>query len=308
MPVQLVGSVTVQTFPLPPQGFDPVTASPSDLESFGFPPRPDPAEHPAEFALWRRAFGGYRLFHHIVPTFKPWKVRHTANEPEHGATEAHTDGASHNWSGSMLSVDAGDTFSWISGSWTVPAAQEVPGVVDPGECVSAWLGIDGDHTVSKDVLQAGADTFPDGSCAPWAEWCPADSVTVTNLPVRPGQMMKVAIYAMTTTFGVIHMGHSTSKLDVVFGLQGPDTTSSTPFVGNCAEAIVERPSVENADVTLAQYDKVVFGDTVAQSTSGRAFDIVDGVLVSMVDETGAVLSVPSVNAAADDLIVAYTGP
>jgi hypothetical protein len=44
----------VFTYPQPPQGFDPLSASDAELAKYGFPPRPDRRNAPALYDQWRR--------------------------------------------------------------------------------------------------------------------------------------------------------------------------------------------------------------------------------------------------------------
>jgi hypothetical protein len=45
----------IHTYPDPPKGFTPVTATDEDLATYGFPPRPDKQVHPDQYAQWERA-------------------------------------------------------------------------------------------------------------------------------------------------------------------------------------------------------------------------------------------------------------
>jgi hypothetical protein len=47
-------STEVFTYPQPPEGFDPLSASDAELAKYGFPPRPDLRKAPALYAQWRR--------------------------------------------------------------------------------------------------------------------------------------------------------------------------------------------------------------------------------------------------------------
>jgi hypothetical protein len=42
------------TSPLPPTGFDPITASNDELQRYGFPPRPDAKKAPEAYSQWRK--------------------------------------------------------------------------------------------------------------------------------------------------------------------------------------------------------------------------------------------------------------
>jgi hypothetical protein len=46
MPKQTIGSVEIHTFPLPPEGFDPLAATAEELQHYGFPSRPDHQQMP----------------------------------------------------------------------------------------------------------------------------------------------------------------------------------------------------------------------------------------------------------------------
>lgn len=54
----------IYTFPEPPQGFNPVTASDAQLITYGFPPRPDKQADPDHYALWERAMLAARIRAH----------------------------------------------------------------------------------------------------------------------------------------------------------------------------------------------------------------------------------------------------
>lgn len=169
MPKQTIGSVEIHTFPLPPEGFDPLVAAPEELERYGFPRRPDYQQMPHEAAKWVTAFRRYPRLKHITPEFRPLEHRHDLNKRTGKGTEAEINATSSNWSGSVLFIGGGDSFSWISGSWTVPHVYQSP-VTGGTEYSSAWLGLDGDG--SGDVMQAGTETDSDGTCYAWFEWFP----------------------------------------------------------------------------------------------------------------------------------------
>jgi len=309
MPEERIGSVIVETFPLPPPGFDPIAidTSASDLDRYGFPPRPDPTVNRVAAARWQAAFRHYRECRHLVPTFEVSELRHSANHRTE--VDGAGDGTSTNWSGSTLPIGGGDTFSWIAGSWTVPDANAVPGVADPNACVAVWLGIDGDKGAdgnpSNDVVQAGTDTYPNGTCFVWAEWFPGLTIKVKNVPAKPGDAISLSVYASSATRATFNISNITAKAQVALGIHAP---TGTVLVGNCAEAIVERPDLGHQTVPLPRYGKVVFSDTAAHSVNGESLDIGAGVLTDMLDDLGAKISVPNLEPQSDDLTVAYVGP
>src|ERR1700722_10622987 len=52
----------MRTFELPPDGFDPMTASAKELRRYGLPRRPDPDSEPHLAQLFARAFSRPRTF------------------------------------------------------------------------------------------------------------------------------------------------------------------------------------------------------------------------------------------------------
>src|ERR1700677_2309347 len=46
---------SIHTYPEPPTGFNPLTASDMELANYGFPQRPDKQEDPDHYALWEKA-------------------------------------------------------------------------------------------------------------------------------------------------------------------------------------------------------------------------------------------------------------
>jgi hypothetical protein len=302
MPKQTIGSVDVHTFPLPPKGFDPVAASPQELERHGFPQRPDHVKMPRAAAKWVTAFSRYRVFQHITPEFKALKDRHRPNRRIKEHTEGLVNATSSNWSGSVLFIGGGDTFKWISGSWTVPHAYPTPGAAGT-EYSSAWLGIDGDG--SPDVMQAGTETDSDGTCYAWFEWFPAFSVGINNFSVVPGDVVSLVLCATSPTTAWMSIGNLTSKQYTNFAFSAP---SGTTLVGNCAEAVVERPGVGGGLAQLPRYGEVFFDDTTAYSAKGLSCDIGIGTPISMVADDGVtVISSPTFEGDQDAMKVSFTG-
>jgi len=303
MPKQTIGSVEIHTFPLPPEGFDPLAAAPEELERYGFPRRPDHQQMPHEAAKWVTAFRRYPRLKHITPEFRPLEHRHDLNKRTGKGTEAEVNATSSNWSGSVLFIGGGDSFSWISGSWTVPHVYQSP-VTGGTEYSSAWLGLDGDG--SGDVMQAGTETDSDGTCYAWFEWFPNFSIAVPNFPVTPGDVVSLLLCATSSTTAFASMGNLTAEYYTSFSFSAPPGTS---LVGNCAEAIVERPGVNGQLAELPRYGEVFFDDTTANSASGVSYPIGLGSAISMVADDGStVISAPTFEADTDAFKVSYTGP
>ncbi len=303
MPKQTIGSVEINTFQLPPEGFDPLAATAAELQKYGFPKRPDPQQMPQEAAKWVTAFRRYPQLKHITPEFRPLEYRHDLNKRTEKGTEGQVNATSENWSGSVLFIGAGDSFTWISGSWTVPHVYQSPAATGT-EYSSAWLGLDGDG--SGDVLQAGTETDSDGTCYAWFEWFPNGSIGVSNFPVTPGDVVSLVLCATNSTTASISIGNLTAEYYTNFSFSAPTGTS---LVGNCAEAVVERPEINGQLAELPRYGEVFFDNTTATSANGVAYPIAAGTAMSMVADDGVtVISTPTFEGNPNGVKVSYTGP
>jgi hypothetical protein len=297
-----IGKTEVHTFPLPPKDFRPLEASAEDLQRYGFPKRPDHAETPQAAARWVKAFTKYPSFEHIEPRFQARRERRTPNHRTEKGTQGQLNATSYNWSGLVVFVGGGDHFTWINGSWTVPHTYPAPGG-GTGYC-SAWLGIDGDG--SSDVMQAGTESDSDGTCYAWFEWYPNYSIGISNFGVVPGDVINLLLCASNSTTAWMSIGNLTSKQYTNFSFTAPNGTA---LVGNCAEAVVERPEVNGAQATLPRYGEVFFDDVAAYTANGLNCPIGLGTPISMVANDGTtVISAPEVESNTDSARLSYTGP
>jgi hypothetical protein len=283
----------VQLFEQPPAGFDPISAAPRDLLTYGYPARPDAATHPAQRAQWERRVA--RSYARTEPEFvrNVGKVHGPMRRP---ATSATSNAKSTNWSGSVVFASAGTTCSWIEGEWTVPDPCDPLG----GESSyhsAAWVGLDGDG--STNVLQAGTESSViDGSRSvyAWWEWYPDHEIAVSNFPVAAGDLIFCLICADSTTTASIYLTNDTTGQQVAFNVTAPD---GTRLEGNCAEWIVEAPSVGGNATTLPDYGVVYFDDALAGERNGGSLDAFTGSAITLVRDVSDVdgadppLSVPT---------------
>jgi hypothetical protein len=304
MPKRKMGPIQVRTFPKPPSGFDPLTASPKDLLRFGIPRRPDQVAESHAAGKWVKAFRQYPQFNHVIPEFKELPHRHGPNRRVGKNTQGTVNGTSSNWSGSVLFASAKSQFAWIIGQWTVPSSYSPNQGSKTTYYSSAWLGIDGDG--SNDVLQAGTESDSDGTCYAWWEWFPAYSMAINNFPVKPGDVISLLICATSSTTAWISVANLTAKQYTNFDITAP---AGTTLVGNCAEAVIERPSINNKLAQLPRYGEVYFDEVTAYLKGGVHFDIGTGTPLSMVADDGiTVISTPTFEGNSDMLSCAYTGP
>ena len=197
-----------------------------------------------------------------------------------------------NWSGSVAFPPLGHTFGWIEGQWTVPNPQ-APGGGDL--FASEWVGIDG--AGSGDVLQAGTETdifgiFNLRQIYAWWEWFPANEVAITNLPVSAGDTMYCLICVNSTNTATVYISNESTGVWTRFSITAP---KGTTLVGNSAEWIVERPSVNGAITSLADYKVEYFDEGIAGlSDVFRIVTLGSGTPVTMTGNNNAPLSVPTI--------------
>ncbi len=249
----------------PQRGFDLATAGDGDLVRIGLPVRPADPGHRARYDRVLASLAG--KFNYIPAT-----LRHNPNVV-HGPRRAAADAGSEtstNWSGAVVYAEAGHAFRWVQGDWVIPDV-DAPTDNQWYYCAS-WIGIDGDG--SGDVCQAGVEceVYRSGSSVtrniyPWWEWFPESEIAITNLPVSPGDLLT----ALICTSGA---GATQASLFLTNRTTGASTSltftapSGTSLVGNCAEWIVEAPTVDGGQSRVADYGQVFF--SAADAYDGNA--------------------------------------
>jgi hypothetical protein len=194
-----------------------------------------------------------------------------------------------NWSGSAVFAAAGDKFGWVEGEWTVPDPSDPKGGKS-SYYSSAWIGIDG--WGSGDVLQAGTESsLVNGSkkVYAWWEWYPNYEVAISNFPVSAGDTMYCLICVNSPTTASIYLTNDSTDQSTSFNITAP---SGTTLVGNCAEWIVETPSVGGSPTTLPDYGVVYFDIGLAHQAAGLAYAD-QGTPITLVDSASKALSTPT---------------
>jgi Peptidase A4 family len=244
----------------PPANFNPVTASDAQLDTYGFPPRPDAAKSPEAYADWKHVVTLPTT--RIVPDLVATKV---VNGPVKSlvkgqkAANGITGAKSGNWSGYVVSSGA-DPFkaakTTIFATFVVPVARQAI-----GECSSAsvhsseWVGLDGSG--SADVLQAGiragatcASGKTTATYAAWYEWFPESEIDIASFPIAAGDLIYVYVWNTSLTAGHYYLADVTQNKSTSLAFAAPKGTS---LKGNSAEWIVERPSIGGKDSVLTNY-------------------------------------------------------
>ena len=284
-----IGQVNLTTFESAPEGFDPLTAPPSKLLHHGVATRPDKDKEPEIYAKWLKVYS--KKLTYIVPEFLT--ITNKQHRPSKRGKIQDGTSTSTNWSGGVAPAPAGDTFKWITGNWIVPDPNQPPGLAT-GQWYysSAWIGIDG--WGSSDVLQAGTDSdvlVQNGvvhkHVAAWWEWYPDYSVAITNMPVTSGDYMNCLICVTSTTTATIYLTNVSTSTHASFQITIP---RGATFKGNCAEWIVEAPTVNGGQTALADYGATFFDQSYAYTQKNVQVTVGAGNTINMVNSANSVIS------------------
>ena len=243
--------------PLPPEGFDPRTASALELRGYGLPQRPDPATRPALAAAWDDIFS--RKLRFITPEFRPAQElipgtgRQRRPQPE-VSTFDHPF-----WSGGVVHAAAGQMFGWVSGRWNVPDV--TPPAAGAGNWNSlAWIGIDGTADVTQIGTVQSVTTDGDGGvskdCYAVYEWWPQGWTAISNFPVSFGDTVSGLICMLSPTEAEFSLVNVTAG--VYTGFRTFSAPVGTVSQENQAEWIFERPGVTGASPQLPNFGEIYF--------------------------------------------------
>lgn len=158
----------VHTYPAPPRGFDPLSATNVQLAEYGLPERPDAPKESARFRFWEEMLKPPTDF--VVPDFASVERRQLAfarhgSDPKRRASILARGSAGHlgdsrNWSGACIIPARPNRFFYVAGAWCVPEPT-IPRVapndadpVDPEYRCSTWIGIGG-HRPYNTLPQIG---------------------------------------------------------------------------------------------------------------------------------------------------------
>lgn len=270
-------------FEQPGPDFDPMTASPRDLERYGFPPRPS-REHGFQFEFYERLFGP--PFH-----FERAKLvdRGRVEHPKLRIVTATLAGdsgieASRNWSGAYIESNDNKTFGLVAGRWTVPPIAVPPGDTSPPGTLFAcshWIGLDGqrlyrDSTLPQigtrgEIVSTAAGADPPRSFA-WTQWWARDVPgsnykEIVNFDVLSGDEVICLIVVWGAAAVTMFIRNSRTGDFRFMAPPPPEDMRGLPFVisGATAEWVVERPTALNSTnlIPLGDYGRVEFKDCLA---------------------------------------------
>ena len=184
--------------------------------------------------------------------------------------------SSTNWSGL---IDTGTTYTAVAGHWSVPSVQ----ASTAQKAAATWIGISGFHAPT--LIQTGVDEIATSGTVQYGAWyelIPASPVNI-NEPVSPGDVMAAVINQ--TAARTWHIAIQ----DVTKDWTAAGTVTYTAGSASSAEWISERPTVNTALSTLADYGSTRFYDLKVSGTDLTAASVTSTYMTST---TGVVISYP----------------
>jgi hypothetical protein len=255
--------------PVAPNGFDPLTASADDLDTYGLPPRPeDPdslADWTAQMTQWPRTPDAGLCEESVV---------NRAAMGHHASSSGaiFTIENSSNWAGYSVSTPGTTTYIAVQGDFHQPTR----GASCSGAQESSWTGIGGfNDTTGHPLMQTGTAITDTGTYYAWYEYL-NDShqnppVTMQSVKVHPADRIHTYVVHQRstgkTTFYVADNTSGTSQSVIV-------SLASSYYDGTSAEMIDERPFNPIIGLLpLVNFDQISWTNAQIQKTSGTWYTL-----------------------------------
>ena len=280
-------------YPLPPEDFDPLSASNAQLDVYGLPLRPDPETEPELFAFWTRLLS--YPFRVIATEFPKPKGNNLPPIPLLLVGRGGSRGFRHfensrNWSGAYIIPERLDKFVFVTGTWHVPTPS-LPPVLPEGSSAnddyqsSTWIGIDGHRRYPMSSMpQIGTSQcfkIVDGveqiTTYAWWQWWSLDEhfppdnrplppVPIPNFPIALHDEITAGLTVRSTDEVQFFIKNQTTGLFTTFLVIAPGQILP---LGSTAEWIMERPTVigDHRLYPLPNYTDVVFSNCLAQAAA-----------------------------------------
>jgi Peptidase A4 family len=300
----------VRLFAPSSKDFDPIKASDRELLVHGYPPRPDSSALPEVHVQWEEMMS--RPMSLIQPQFAvlPEWLRARRETPPPTVRADVLPSSGDGWSGSAALPKDGDAFWFVMGQWTVPHVIPPGSNQDISGCAN-WVGIDGYNraatAATSQIVQAGTTQvalsffgFPPTRTFAWFEWWPEPPVTVSNLDVRPGDVVFCVICIDSQTEVRVYMGNLTTDVLTSFSKTAPD---GLRVVGGSAEWILENPPNSGSGFPadpptfgwlgpLPRFGPVYFDFCLAGTRDGAVHSPGTSTLLNMVNTDGHRIATP----------------
>jgi Peptidase A4 family len=255
-------SVRLRTYEPPPDGFDPRTAMPADLERYGFPHRPDPEREPELSRLWQDWLTRAPDPDIIKAELRAASVARAPRQPRtHGANFG-PDG----WGGIEVPLPNFGQGSSITvfGEWVVPEITPVP--TDPATplTVAFWVGFDGLNPNGYALFQGGIAATITGDAVqywPFLEFS-TDSGSpwqITNYDIQAGDTVSVLVWEKNEYSANISIMNYRTNQALSAGLWLFPVTGGLPF-GDEVNAVWV---VEGTSADLPDFGSIEFTNATA---------------------------------------------
>jgi hypothetical protein len=174
---------------------------------------------------------------------------------------------------------------------------------------ASWVGLDGDSisVASNDVLQAGVEQDVDsGGHAhyyAWYEWYVdidaeknigpgyVNQVSISTVPATAGDEIFVSVQYIGKSFGYIWLANRTTGKHFTIVLAPPPNAD---FAGNTVEWIMEDPSVNGDEASLAKFAPVIFTNAIACTAAGGTNNPENCDILNIETAVGRILTATSV--------------
>lgn len=169
---------------------------------------------------------------------------------------------SSDWSGYAVASDLNypkPRVTSINGSWTVPTVN----VSLRDSFSAAWIGVGGQFDGT--LIQAGTEqdsTNGQGTYSAWYELLNSNAVTIDSLSIMPGDRITASISLLDSATSIWSI-----EIHDVTNEQSFQKNVSYPSLMLSAEWIVERPTIGNRLMTLADFGHVTFTGCTATVSS-----------------------------------------
>lgn len=301
----LIDGVT-EKYPVPPNGFSPLTATDEQLSTYGFPARPDTSDAEA-YDSWVSLMIGYEgtPIPSIEVRERPVSDEHVYSSTVTRATTIYND----HWSGyiSDLGANSSKFYTQVQMDYTQPKIKSTSGTCG----ISYWVGLGGGRAGSSSLVQAGTASRGLYENYAWFELV-GDSKNhyeqkIENLAINAGDEIHVyvAFQAANNIFNCYIVNKTTGKhQSIVLGDDEGEMDADYPFDGTTVEWVVERPSysyASNPNVSylynLPNYGNVTLTNCKAMLNTSNTWDNLNSLTnlkrCVMENKSGQTLSTPS---------------
>lgn len=253
----------------PPDGFNPLKVSNTELVKYGLPSRPDKKTQPKLRTQWESTMS--RALSFVIPKFdtKGRTHIHLSEKPTASTTPL----------GNFLvgalkeGLPAGETIVTVTAKWSVPnihPPKAGDGLKDGTYECSAWVGIDGFYprpiasiaallagTTTRVVVSGGQITLQEVWA--WSEFYPAFEIVYADFSVKPGDLVNFVVCGEAgSPNGQVGLVNLSTNTTVTRQVSQP---SGMPLGGATAEWVMETTSV---DFGVA----MIFNDAIWASAAG----------------------------------------